>query len=248
MANGLDIFAFSNADKERLMACLPDVLDYENTGNDDWKKWSLLSEKRLRMHLHAVFLKEYCKTAKIPRGLRIQKGPTLFVESDEFKKKWIAILNKCALDLMLLFIEKSIEDTARLDSEINTLEQKMKDSMLNIEAFDQKLGLLKNNIQELEKKIRDTKTKKLHRDSQDYETGRVYKWDNIMPPKRKQVSWSDLSSNNSDADYSSENDAETARFRRNRPNNNRNFFTRDYSLRNRDHKQYYPPPQRKRPT
>lgn len=196
-------FAFSEEDRLRILSSVPKLLqDRESTGMSEWSELLDLYRKRVKFSLHASTLTEYCEKSHIPRGLRIQKGPSLFEGKDEFKEKWIAILNKCSYDLMLLLIEESLTETNKLTQEIVTLEENLKKSSNEIETFDKNLKDLKNKISGFENKIRETKIKKLQRDGRDYLQNQVYKW--LERPrsnvKTKRVTWAD---NRSDFDSSS---------------------------------------------
>uniref|UniRef100_A0A8C5LW19 Cathepsin O n=1 Tax=Leptobrachium leishanense TaxID=445787 RepID=A0A8C5LW19_9ANUR len=49
---------------------------------------------------------DYYRMKKIPRGFRIRNTPTIGRNNPEMCRKWIAILNKCSLDLILLVIDE----------------------------------------------------------------------------------------------------------------------------------------------
>lgn len=138
------------------------------------------------MSLHASTLTQYCEDSHIPRGLRIQKGPSLFEEREEFRNKWIAILNKCSFDLILLIIEESLKDTEKLTQDIELLEDKLKKSSREMESFNKKMEELRNKISSFESKTKETKIKKLQRDGRDYLQNQVYKWlEKPMTHKKK---------------------------------------------------------------
>lgn len=119
-------FMFSDEDRARILANVLKLLqDHGNSTLSEWNELTELYRKRIRLSLHASTLTQYCEDSHIPRGLRIQKGPSLFNEREELRNKWIAILNKCSFDLMLLFIEESLKDTVKLTQDIELLEDKL---------------------------------------------------------------------------------------------------------------------------
>lgn len=69
---------------------------------------------------------EYHKSGRISRGLHIQKGPALYLDCDEFHLKRVSIVNKCAMDVMLLIIDKSQLESTKLFNDIDKLEKFLK--------------------------------------------------------------------------------------------------------------------------
>lgn len=76
--------------------------------------------------MHGSTLSEYWRNKKIPRGLRIQKAPTLGKSDENFVKRWGEILNKCSLDLMLLIIDQVSTEAGMVKTEIKKLEDDLK--------------------------------------------------------------------------------------------------------------------------
>ncbi|CAH2249549.1 Hypothetical predicted protein, partial [Pelobates cultripes] len=65
-----------------------------------------LKQRQIDLELHAIYLSDYYRMKKIPRGFRIKNVPTIGRNNPEVCRKWIGILNKCSLDLMLVVIEE----------------------------------------------------------------------------------------------------------------------------------------------
>ncbi|CAH2222304.1 Hypothetical predicted protein [Pelobates cultripes] len=65
-----------------------------------------LKQKEIDLELHAIYLSDYYRMKKIPRGFGIKNIPTIGRNNPEVCRKWIGVLNKCSLDLMLVVIEK----------------------------------------------------------------------------------------------------------------------------------------------
>lgn len=87
------------------------------------------------------------------------------------------------------------------------MEENLKKSTSEIDAFDKKLNDLKSKVNSFEAKIKETKIKKLQRDGKDYLQNQVYKW--LERPRtintfRKKVTWVD---NRSDLESTSTEDS-----------------------------------------
>lgn len=83
----------------------PEVPSMNTNGNDHIRDLKLLYLKKTRLQLQCTTLMAYVRANSILGGLRIQKGPTLGCNSDDFCTKWCEILNTDSLDLMVLVIE-----------------------------------------------------------------------------------------------------------------------------------------------
>lgn len=133
------VLAYTEEDKRRILVGVSGLLQSTaEAGSMDWKKLTDLKKDLTRISLHASTLNEYVAKNQIPRGLRIQKGPVLFMDHGDFKTKWEAILNKCSQDLMLLLIEESITTSTMLEADIIELEDKIKQNCNNEQVFSTK--------------------------------------------------------------------------------------------------------------
>lgn len=79
----------------------------------------------------------------MPKGLRIQKGLAKFFNC-EFRNKWIAIVNTCVYDFMLLIIDLATKESGG-KNKIKELEGKLKE-MVSLETFDSKLKAIQDNL------------------------------------------------------------------------------------------------------
>lgn len=93
----------------------------------DSKQWLFLKQKRMRFNLHALSLADYHRASWIPRGLRIQKAPALYLDNEVFRRKWANILNKRSMDLMVLIIETSNQEIEKWDKEIADMEKQLRE-------------------------------------------------------------------------------------------------------------------------
>lgn len=63
----------------------------------------------------------------------------MFSDDEESKLKWISILNRCSMDLMLLWIE-------RINKAIEHLDSQIKDSSIDTNSLELKVKTLYNDI------------------------------------------------------------------------------------------------------
>lgn len=193
-------FTFSEADREHTLSDMPSVLGGQSgETSGDWRQLQFLKKKRARLYLHAVALADYCRANKIPRGLRINKPPTAFTEDEEFRRKWVGILNKCSSDLMLLIIQTSKQECEKIQTEVDAFEQTLKNSCPPA-AFDNQMEKLESSVRTSENKLKELKIKKFKRDLRDYSQGRVYRWWSKPTIPKKRVSWADPIESFSDLD------------------------------------------------
>lgn len=115
----------------------------------------------------------------------MQKAPGIFQDDEEFKIKWASILNQCSRDLMLLIIDRSKEEVAKIKEETSKLQVAFQ-SQCTSEIFDKKIQEMENSLKDFERKTKEIKIKKYHRDTKDYSLNRVYAW---MHETRKKVTW-----------------------------------------------------------
>lgn len=150
----------------------PSVLDLKT-------KYEFESKRICTLELHLLTLGEYHKNGRIPRGLRSQMRPNLFNNDNDFKLRFEQISNKYAFDLIVLNIES-------LQKELNCLRIKLRDcdnrlkQLLSNEEFAQFLSKQQEFLSKFRKDTEDVKRRKWQREITDYETGRVYTWNNQM--------------------------------------------------------------------
>lgn len=101
--------------------------------------------------LHASSLNDYIKNNMIPRGLRFQKGPAMFQDNDTFFSKWKAILNKCSMDLILLFMEQCMSIVESNTVEIEEIKSKLQNDV-DTDLVNVKMKKIQDEIDLFEKK------------------------------------------------------------------------------------------------
>ncbi|CAJ0964342.1 unnamed protein product [Ranitomeya imitator] len=127
------------------------------------------------LDLHSITLAEYHRIQRIPRGLRVPLRPTLFQDNSDYCGKFEAILNKCSMDLIVLTIDFLQKEITELNSKISSTEQQLKST-----SSPEDFKLLKDKVDKAVSDLRETlQTRKLNkflRDTEDYRSNQVYKW------------------------------------------------------------------------
>lgn len=199
MADYKGLLTFNDTEVERITSDMPSIHENSEEGDEsmDWDHLIYLKKKQVKMFLHATALTDYIREEKIPRGLRIQKAPGLFQDDDTFKSRWVAILNQCSRDLMLLIIEKKKEEVNIIKQEVSNLQEGFK-AQLTEPIYDKKIMELEKLVKDFELKTKEIKIKKLKRDRKDYNQGKVYLW----LCEKKRVTWAHPIENQSDLETS----------------------------------------------
>ena len=162
------------------------------------------------MQLHGATLSEYVRAKRIPRGLRIQKPPTLGRTNENFCAKWCEILNKASLDLTVLVIQytqSELSATQELIDEIqNTISNTVNPDTLTTIEQD-----VKSTVAKYKETTQLTKLKKFKRDTMNYKNNRVYPWLTYSPStarQKKRVHFNDQPSytSGSSSEYQSDSD------------------------------------------
>ena len=123
-------FSFSEAETERIL--FPQTAaSFPIRASQDCYSTTLehLRKKETRYFLHGTVLSQYWRNSRIPRGLRINKEPTLGRDNVDFCKKWCAILNRASLDLMLLVIENENDKLDKIRTEIASLHEEIAEKL-----------------------------------------------------------------------------------------------------------------------
>lgn len=169
-------FTYNPEDSENILfpRAETNVLHSETIQNS-MKHYKYLLEKEIRYTLHGSTLSEYWRAGRIPRGLRIQKAPTIGGGDSEFCKKWCEIMNKASLDLTLLVVEFTQRELKKVREEIEETKASIIASHSEV-TFNQQLELLDTSLVEFKQGIQQKKIRKFRRDTLDYKESRVYPW------------------------------------------------------------------------
>lgn len=187
----MESFTYSDAKKDLITSSIPTLMSI--TGSFEFGDWTTLSsliKTQTRYTLHASSLNEYLKANMIPRGLRIQKGLAMFKDDEAFNAKWKAILNKCSVDLMLLIMEQSMARVSTNEVEINELKTKLENET-DTDVFNNKFHKIKDEVDALEKNMREFKLQKFRRDARYYNNDNIYNFRSGPRKKPKRVIWAD---------------------------------------------------------
>ena len=168
-------FAFSDSDSESILFPVDDTHLVLDSAASASKRLEQLLKKETRMNLHGSTLSQYWRNKRIPRGLRINKEPTLGRQNDAFCKKWCEVLNKCSLDLMLLLIEFTNEELLKTRSELTELRNDLK-GLLSTQQLKEIEEQCKTMITTYEQELAEIKLNKYRRDTLDYKKDLVYVW------------------------------------------------------------------------
>lgn len=182
----MEKFTYSKAERDRITSNACSLLgDNGDIETGDWATLLNAHRNKAKYNIHASSLNDYLKANMIPRGLRIQKGPEMFKSNDTFLQKWKAILNQCSTDLMLLIMEYALQTVEDSSKEITDLESKLQND--NESEFENKMKKIKEEIDALERNMKEFKIRKYKRDTKDYANEAVY---NFKPrPFAKKVTW-----------------------------------------------------------
>lgn len=201
-------FEFSQRDYEEIFDGGEDLMmPRDGTSDDMVKKLDHLSQKEVRLDLHRKTLCNYYARKIIPRGLRIQKQPTLCKDNEQFSKRWTEILNKCSIDLMALIVNEIKSDLVKIRKDIETTTSELLEKVTDIAKCNETIENIKKMQKELEAKLTANKQKKFQRDEADYKNKEVYFWQKKQTPRsgRPKPRWPNRSNPaTSESDYTSD--------------------------------------------
>lgn len=143
------------------------------------------SKRSWTLELHLIILSEYYKNGRIPRGMRSQLRPNLFVNDNDFKLKFEHISNKYALDLILLNIEYLKRELINIRTKARDLDALLK-SNLPEDEYTTYCSKQQDFLNKVKGDLEETRRRKWHRDLTDYEQGRVYNWNSRPQPFNNQ--------------------------------------------------------------
>lgn len=138
-------------------------------------EWERLKRKEIDLDLHGVFLSDYYRAKRIPRGFRIHNVPTIGRSNPDFCKKWIGVLNRCSFDLMILVLEEVSGDLTKVRKACTALEVEHA-RLLKGESTTEMLGRIAAQVESYKQDLLSFKREKLRRVNEDYTNFRVYRW------------------------------------------------------------------------
>lgn len=134
-------------------------------------------KKREKLFLwHAFFLSEYYKTKTIPRGFRVlQSGVEHLQSRPEINKQLCEVTNKCSFDLMLLTLQRAVNEVEKLEALIAILEEAL-EKLVSPDHCIQIKGDIEAKVGTFEDRLTEALKKKYQRDLGDYLANKVYSW------------------------------------------------------------------------
>ncbi|CAJ0959946.1 unnamed protein product [Ranitomeya imitator] len=180
-ANSMEpgVFNYTTEDEERILSGVmgdaaflttPSIIEMKK------KRYENDSRRLITLQLHLTTLGQYYKEHKIPRGLRSNIRPNLFLDNPIFCTRFTMISNKYAMDVMLLNIEFLQGDIKKLQQNIAEGEVKIKEN-LKIEEWTVFKEKIDKDMYKFRGDLEETKRKKWSRDNGDYETGQTIQVD-----------------------------------------------------------------------
>lgn len=175
------IFAFSETDSQRILFPPNSALPV-NISSPLPQRLEQLKKRETRYNLHGATLSQYWRNKRIPRGLRINKEPTIGRDDEMFCKKWCEILNKCSLDLILLVIEHVNDDLSKTRNEMSDLQKQLSSQYdeTQLKAITDRCDAL---LEKYKNELTEMKLRKYRRDTLDYKSDQVYRW--LSTPRRR---------------------------------------------------------------
>ncbi len=200
------ILIFTMGDVEKILLpgqILTSSISTQETIQQMEQRLLALQQKGVRMELHAQTLSEYYRYCRIPRGLRIQKEPTIGQDDSEFSKKWCEILNHCSMNLMLLIIEYTKKETKSLSEKIENHKMEM-NHKFDKKQLDDLQRPMEEKLDKFRMELLNVKIHKFKRDTMDYKDHKVYTWmSERSKPHQQQGGLRFTSASESDDSYTS---------------------------------------------
>ncbi|CAH2221848.1 Hypothetical predicted protein [Pelobates cultripes] len=137
-----------------------------------------LKRREVDLDLHGIFISDYYRAKRIPRGFRVRNSPTIGRQNPEFCKKWIGIANKCSLDWMIIVVEEVKNELVFTKESINKFEMSHV-TTLNATTSTQYMVKLQDEIMRYRNdliRFKKQKVEKVEKVNFDYTHHQVYHW------------------------------------------------------------------------
>ncbi|CAJ0949702.1 unnamed protein product [Ranitomeya imitator] len=173
-----ETYMYDDATGSTILSKIRTKTDFLHIPNRDIKTrdWEKERKRLIAYDLHCATLGEYHQQGKIPRGLRCNLRPTLFSDNDQYCTTFQKILNKCSFDIILLTIEYLQEAIKETEEKIVTIETQLTSTLTSTE-FNTLKSKVDSILSSHQKTLEERKRTKFQRDTEDYLTNRVYRWD-----------------------------------------------------------------------
>ncbi|CAJ0966395.1 unnamed protein product [Ranitomeya imitator] len=185
-----DTYVYDEATGTTILSRIKTKTDFLHLPSKDVKSrdWEKEKKKLIGYDLHCATLGEYHRQGKIPRGLRCNLRPTLFSDNEKYCTTFQKILNKCSFDIILLTIEYLQEAIKSTEEKIESIETQLTTTLSTTEFINLIIVLfatLKSKVDSIltthQRTLEERKRTKFQRDTEDYLTNNVYKWEDPFP-------------------------------------------------------------------
>ncbi|CAH2283193.1 Hypothetical predicted protein [Pelobates cultripes] len=150
-------------------------LPHTHSAKDLYNDLSRLKKREVDLDLHGVFLSDYYRSKRIPRGFRIRNAPTIGRQNPDFCRKWMNISNKCSLDWMVIVIEEVGRELIQVKKSIQDFELTHV-TVLQATPSTEFMLKLQNDIQKYQNDLIRFKRLKVEKVNHDYKYHQVYRW------------------------------------------------------------------------
>ncbi|XP_077130999.1 uncharacterized protein LOC143808979 [Ranitomeya variabilis] len=137
--------------------------------------------KKTKTWWNKTTLENYVARDIVPRGLRVQVYPSFDLEDSELISRWKKAAITCSMEFMKIIIDKNTLCMNMLDKEIDELHRELK-KQLAADKMESFIQTIEKEIDKKETEISDLKLKKFIRDTTDFETDKIFRW---QLPKKK---------------------------------------------------------------
>ncbi|CAH2283173.1 Hypothetical predicted protein [Pelobates cultripes] len=166
-------------------------LAHTNTAKELYNDLFKLKRREIDLDLHGVFISDYYRAKRIPRGFRVRNAPTIGRQNPDFGRRWMQIANKCSLDWMVIVVEEVGKELILVKKTIQEFEVSNV-TLLQAPSTQDTLIKLQDDIQKYQNDLIRFKKQKLNKVNHDYTHHQVYRWlsgsdsNSRNPPSRYQ--------------------------------------------------------------
>ncbi|CAJ0921450.1 unnamed protein product [Ranitomeya imitator] len=177
-----ETYVYDDATGSTILSKIRSNMDFLHIPSKDIKTrdWDKERKRLISFDLHCATLGEYNRQGKIPRGLRCNLRPTLFADNEKYCTTFPKILNKCSFEIILLTIEYLQEAIKTTEEKITSIETQLTTTLSNTE-FSTLKGKVDSILSTHQKTLEERKITKFQRDTEDYLTNKVYRWEDPFP-------------------------------------------------------------------
>ncbi|CAH2273536.1 Hypothetical predicted protein [Pelobates cultripes] len=150
-------------------------LSHTNTPKELYNDLLKLKRRAIDLDLHRVFISDYYRAKRIPRGFRVRNAPTIGRQNPDICKRWMNIANKCSLDWMVIVVEEVGKELIQVKKSIQEFEATNVTS-LQAPTTNKMLIKLQDDIHKYQNDLIRFKKQKLSKVNHDYTHHQVYRW------------------------------------------------------------------------